>query len=99
MYREKTPACNADSGAILAQPRVYPGLIFGASLGTGPWGAFRSFLAPGGLAVGHYSAVDFLGQPGDQLRLPPGGALVGDQGRLGSPAHLLAFWRAGPGDL
>ena len=52
---------------------------------------FRPFWPPAGWPWAVLLGSDFLGQRGDQLRLAAGRALVGDQGRLGSPAHLLAF--------
>ena len=35
-YGQKMAAYNAGGGAIEGEPRVYPGLVFGAKIGTGP---------------------------------------------------------------
>ena len=37
---KKTASYKAGSGAIPVQPRVYPGLLFGANSGGGRWGRF-----------------------------------------------------------
>ena len=78
MVAKKTAACKARSGAILVQPRVYPGLILEVNSGAGRWGPFPAYFTPQRLGQAPFLGRDFPGQRRDQLRLAAGGALVGN---------------------
>ena len=56
---KKTAACKARSGAILVQPRVYPGLILEVNSGAGRWGPFPAYFIPQRLGQGPFLGRTF----------------------------------------